>query len=49
MFAELHCLSHFSFQRGASSPADAFQRHKGQEFGYVLSGTLRLNIGFDEL
>jgi transcriptional regulator with XRE-family HTH domain len=33
---------------GASSPADAFQRHKGQEFGYVLSGTLRLNIGFDE-
>jgi transcriptional regulator with XRE-family HTH domain len=33
---------------GASSPADAFQRHKGQEFGYVLSGALRLNIGFDE-
>jgi uncharacterized cupin superfamily protein len=33
---------------GASSPADAFQRHTGQEFGYVLSGTLRLNIGFDE-
>jgi transcriptional regulator with XRE-family HTH domain len=33
---------------GASSPADAFQRHKGQEFGYVLSGSLRLNIGFDE-
>ena len=33
---------------GASSTADAFQRHKGQEFGYVLSGSLRLNIGFDE-
>jgi transcriptional regulator with XRE-family HTH domain len=33
---------------GASSPADAYQRHKGQEFGYVLSGSLRLNIGFDE-
>ena len=33
---------------GASSPADAFQRHKGQEWGYVLSGTLHVNIGFDE-
>jgi transcriptional regulator with XRE-family HTH domain len=33
---------------GASSPADAFQRHPGQEWGYVLSGTLRVNIGFDE-
>jgi len=33
---------------GASSPADAFQRHKGQEWGYVLSGTLRVDIGFDE-
>ncbi len=25
---------------GESSPADAFQRHSGQEWGYVLSGTL---------
>ena len=33
---------------GASSPADAFQRHKGIEWGYVLSGSLRVNIGFDE-
>lgn len=33
---------------GASSPADAFQRHRGQEWGYVLSGTLRVNIAFDE-
>lgn len=32
---------------GASSPADAYQRHKGQEWGYVLSGTLTVNIGFD--
>ena len=32
---------------GASSPTDAFQRHKGQEWGYVLSGTLRVDIGFD--
>ena len=33
---------------GASSPADAFQRHKGIEWGYVLSGSLRVNIGFEE-
>lgn len=33
---------------GASSPANAYQRHKGQEWGYVLSGSLRINIGFDE-
>jgi transcriptional regulator with XRE-family HTH domain len=33
---------------GASSPEDAYQRHKGQEWGYVLSGTLQVNIGFDE-
>lgn len=25
-YAELHCLSHFSFQRGASSPADLVRR-----------------------
>ena len=33
---------------GASSPAQAYQRHKGQEWGYVLSGSLRVNVGFDE-
>jgi transcriptional regulator with XRE-family HTH domain len=33
---------------GASSPEDSYQRHKGQEWGYVLSGTLTVNIGFDE-
>lgn len=33
---------------GASSPEGAYQRHAGQEWGYVLSGTLRVNIGFDE-
>jgi transcriptional regulator with XRE-family HTH domain len=32
----------------ASAPADAFQRHQGQEWGYVLSGSLQINIGFDE-
>jgi transcriptional regulator with XRE-family HTH domain/uncharacterized cupin superfamily protein len=33
---------------GASSPDDSFVRHNGHEFGYVLSGTLRLIVGFDE-
>ncbi len=33
---------------GASSPEDSFQRHQGQEWGYVLSGSLGVNIGFDE-
>jgi transcriptional regulator with XRE-family HTH domain len=33
---------------GASSPPDAFQRHPGHEWGYVLSGRLQVNIGFDE-
>jgi transcriptional regulator with XRE-family HTH domain len=33
---------------GASSPADDFQRHPGQEWGFVMSGTLGVRIGFDE-
>jgi transcriptional regulator with XRE-family HTH domain len=33
---------------GASSPEDAFQRHPGHEWGYVLSGTLQVRIGFDD-
>jgi transcriptional regulator with XRE-family HTH domain len=33
---------------GASSPADEFQRHTGQEWGYVLSGSLQVKIAFDE-
>lgn len=32
---------------GASSPEDAYQRHKGREWGYVVRGTLRVNIEFD--
>lgn len=32
---------------GASSAADAFQRHSGHEWGYVISGTLEVVIGFD--
>jgi transcriptional regulator with XRE-family HTH domain len=33
---------------GASSPVDQFQRHGGQEWGYIISGTLRVTVGFDE-
>jgi mannose-6-phosphate isomerase-like protein (cupin superfamily)/DNA-binding XRE family transcriptional regulator len=33
---------------GASSPEDSYQRHTGQEWGYVLSGALWVNIGFEE-
>ncbi len=33
---------------GASSPDDALMRHSGHEFGYVLSGTLTVVVGFDE-
>jgi transcriptional regulator with XRE-family HTH domain len=34
---------------GASSPEHEFQRHSGQEWGYVLSGRLAVTIGFDEV
>lgn len=33
---------------GASSPDDELVRHNGHEFGHVLSGTLRVVVGFDE-
>jgi transcriptional regulator with XRE-family HTH domain len=33
---------------GASGPDDALVRHSGHEFGHVLSGTLRVVVGFDE-
>jgi quercetin dioxygenase-like cupin family protein len=33
---------------GASSPEREFQRHGGQEWGYVLSGRLGVTIGFDD-
>lgn len=33
---------------GASSPEREFQRHSGQEWGYILSGTLGVTVGFDE-
>ena len=33
---------------GASSPEHEFQRHGGQEWGYVLEGTLGVTVGFDD-
>jgi len=38
---------HIEYGVGASSGA-AMSRHQGNEFGYILEGTLRLNLGFDE-
>jgi transcriptional regulator with XRE-family HTH domain len=37
-----------TYQPGAcSSREGAFMRHAGQEFGYLLSGRLRVDVGFD--
>jgi transcriptional regulator with XRE-family HTH domain len=33
---------------GASSPDETLVRHSGHEFGLILSGTLRVVVGFDE-
>ena len=33
---------------GASSPEHEFQRHGGQEWGYILSGKLGVKVAFDE-
>jgi transcriptional regulator with XRE-family HTH domain len=33
---------------GASGPEDSLVRHSGHEFGYLLSGNLRVVVGFDE-
>jgi transcriptional regulator with XRE-family HTH domain len=33
---------------GASSPDLSFVRHNGHEFGFILSGSLRVVVGFDE-
>jgi transcriptional regulator with XRE-family HTH domain len=39
---------HVEYQPGARSSADGtFMRHAGQEFGYLLSGRLRVEVGFD--
>lgn len=33
---------------GASTPAETLMRHHGREYGYVMSGTLGIQIGFQE-
>ena len=33
---------------GASSPEHEFQRHGGQEWGYVITGRLGVTVGFDD-
>jgi transcriptional regulator with XRE-family HTH domain len=33
---------------GSSGPDNALGRHSGHEFGYILSGILRVVVGFDE-
>ncbi len=33
---------------GASTPDETLMRHPGREYGYVMSGTLGIQIGFDE-
>ena len=39
---------HVEYRPGACSSADGtFMRHAGQEFGYLLSGRLRVDVGFD--
>lgn len=32
---------------GASTPDESLMRHHGREYGYVISGTLGIQIGFD--
>src|SRR5690606_28420483 len=53
-YAELHCLSNFSFQRGASSAAELFERAK--KLGYAalaitdecsLAGIVRARVAAD--
>jgi transcriptional regulator with XRE-family HTH domain len=39
---------HVTYEPGACSSSEgAFMRHAGQEFGYVLSGRLTVDVGFD--
>lgn len=33
---------------GASTPDESLMRHHGREYGYIVSGTLGIQIGFDE-
>lgn len=42
-------FTHIVFEPGgASSDSSHLMRHPGREYGLVLSGTLRMTIGFDE-
>lgn len=33
---------------GASTPDETLMRHEGREYGYVISGTMGIQVGFDE-
>lgn len=33
---------------GASTPDESLMRHQGREYGYVMSGTLGVQVGFEE-
>lgn len=33
---------------GSSTPEDSLMRHNGREYGYVVSGTLGIRVGFEE-
>ncbi|MGH8911483.1 MAG: cupin domain-containing protein, partial [Acidimicrobiia bacterium] len=33
---------------GASTPDESLMRHQGREYGYVMTGTLGVQIGFEE-
>jgi transcriptional regulator with XRE-family HTH domain/mannose-6-phosphate isomerase-like protein (cupin superfamily) len=33
---------------GASTPSKSLMRHNGREYGYVISGRLRVSIGFED-
>jgi transcriptional regulator with XRE-family HTH domain len=40
---------HVTYPPGAeSAPEDAYQRHSGREWGYVIAGTLHVAVGFEE-
>lgn len=39
---------HVRYEKGSSScPPDDMMRHGGREYGYVLSGRIRVQVGFD--
>jgi transcriptional regulator with XRE-family HTH domain/mannose-6-phosphate isomerase-like protein (cupin superfamily) len=33
---------------GASTPSKSLMRHSGREYGYVISGSLRVSVGFED-